>query len=80
MHGFGGYHTYMRDTPDRFEGLGDDTLMRSLYKNYATEGKTNNLPNGHFWVTLEDAKRCAAEVAGTHLGLKGGELEAYLKD
>ena len=38
MDGFGGYHTYKRDIPDRFESEADDTLMRSLYKNYATEG------------------------------------------
>merc|ERR1712187_383054 len=26
MHGFGGYHQYMRDVPDRFESEADDTL------------------------------------------------------
>ena len=51
MDGFGGYHTYKRDIPDRFESEADDTLMRSLYKNYATEGETNGHPNGHFWVS-----------------------------
>merc|ERR1712084_183805 len=51
MHGFGGYHQYMRDVPDRFEAEADDTLMRSMYQTYATEGKTEGWPNGHFWYT-----------------------------
>jgi hypothetical protein len=42
--------------------------MESMYKNYATEGMTNGLPNGHFWVTKENAKRAADEVSNTHLG------------
>jgi len=70
MDGFGGYHTYMRDVPDRFETESDDRLMNSLYTNYATEGEKNGKPNGHFWVTEADAKRVAAEVAVTHLGAK----------
>ena len=79
MDGFGGYHTYKRDVPDRFESEADDTLMRSLYKNYATEGETNNHPNGHFWVTHADAQRVAAEVAETHMGLKGDAATSYVK-
>lgn len=51
MDGFGGYHTYIRDVPDRFETEADDKLMESMYKNYATEGESGGLPNGHFWVT-----------------------------
>merc|ERR1711934_913494 len=78
MDGFGGYHTYKRDIPDRFEEESDDTLMRSLYKNYATEGEKDGLPNGHFWVTEADAKRVAKEVAATHLGLKGGDGDEYV--
>ena len=78
MDGFGGYHTYVRDIPDRFEGSGDDTLMKSLYKNYATEGKANGLPNGHFWVTREDAQRAATEVAANNLGL-GAKANSYVK-
>lgn len=80
MDGFGGYHTYKRDTPDRFESEADDTLMRSLYKNYATEGEANNLPNGHFWVTKADGKRVAKEVVQTHLGLKGDGADGYLNE
>jgi hypothetical protein len=68
MSGFGGYKTYMRDTPDRFETEADDTLMKSMYKTYATEGEDKNgLPTGHFWVTKADAEKAASEVVGTHL-------------
>ena len=31
MSGFMGYHTYVRDTPDRFETEEDDILMHSMY-------------------------------------------------
>ena len=47
MNGFGGYRTYIRDTPDRFESEADDTLMRSMYDTYATEGmNADGTPNG----------------------------------
>ena len=75
MDGFGGYHTYKRDTPDRFETESDDTLMRSLYKSYATEGKTKGEPNGHFWVTKSDGFNVATEVSDTHLGKVLGQAE-----
>ena len=79
MSGFGGYHTYIRDTPDRFESEADDTLMRSMYYTYATEGKKDGLPTGHFWVTTADAKKAAEEVVATHLHLKDGELKKYIE-
>ena len=80
MDGFGGYHTYIRDIPDRFEEESDDTLMRSLYKNYATEGRKNDLPTGHFWVTKENAMRASNEVVQTHLKLSDGDAKSYLKE
>jgi len=80
MDGFGGYHTYKRDIPDRFESEADDTLMKSLYKNYATEGESGGLPNGHFWVTTADAKRVSKEVVETHLGMKGESADGYLNE
>ena len=56
MNGFGGYHTYIRDTPDRFETEADDTLMKSMYATYATESEDKDgLPSGHFWVTKANA-------------------------
>ena len=80
MSGFGGYHTYIRDTPDRFESEADDTLMRSMYYTYATEGKKDGLPTGHFWVTKEDGYKAATEVVGTHLKLKKDELKKYVDE
>ena len=67
MSGFGGYHTYMRDIPDRFEEEKDDRLMNSLYDKYATEGKKDGHPTGQFWVDEANARAVAAEVAKTHL-------------
>ena len=79
MHGFGGYHTYMRDIPDRFETESDDRLMHSMYNQYATEGQKDGKPDGNFWLTRADAKRAAEEVVGTHLHLKGDAAKSYLK-
>ena len=70
MDGFGGYKTYIRDIPDRFETEADDTLMKSMYETYAMESADKDgLPTGRFWVTKESAKKAAAEVVGTHLRL-----------
>ena len=78
MHGFGGYHTYMRDIPDRFETESDDRLMHSMYNQYATEGRKDNLPTGAFWLDKANAKRASEEVIGTHLHLHGDAAKAYL--
>lgn len=80
MNGFGGYHQYIRDVPDRFETEADDTLMRSLYQNYATEGRVGDEPDGHYWVTKENAYRVSKEVVDTHLNLKGKSGDSYLKE
>ena len=56
MDGFGGYKTYIRDVPDRFETEADDTLMKSMYATYAIEGEDKDgLPTGRFWVTKASA-------------------------
>ena len=79
MSGFGGYHTYIRDTPDRFETEADDTLMKSMYATYATEGETaDHLPNGRFYVTKENAQKACDEVVNTHLHLKDKEKADYI--
>ena len=81
MNGFGGYRTYIRDTPDRFESEADDTLMRSMYDTYATEGMDKaGLPDGRFWVTEANAKKAAAEIVGTHLHLLGKDQETYVNE
>lgn len=81
MNGFGGYRTYVRDTPDRFESEADDTLMRSMYDTYATEGMDKaGLPDGRFWVTEANAKKAAAEIVGTHLHLLGDEQKSFVNE
>ena len=80
MNGFGGYRTYMRDIPDRYETESDDTLMRSMFQTYATEGATDGLPNGHYWVTRDNAVAASKEVIATHLGIKGDEADAFITE
>jgi len=81
MNGFGGYKTYIRDTPDRFESEADDTLMRSMYDTYATEGmNADGTPNGQFWVTKENAKKAAGEIVGTHLLLLGDAQKKFVDE
>ena len=80
MDGFGGYKTYIRDIPDRFETEADDTLMKSMYKTYAIEGEDKDgLPTGRFWVTKDSAKKACDEVVSTHLRLKSGDKTDYLE-
>ena len=79
MSGFGGYKTYIRDTPDRFETEADDTLMKSLYTTYAVEGEDKDgLPTGRYWVTKDMAMKAADEVVDTHLRLHKSEKTDYL--
>ena len=79
MSGFGGYKTYIRDTPDRFETEADDTLMKSMYTTYAVEGEDGaGLPNGRYWVTKDSALKACDEVVDTHLRLHKGEKKDYL--
>ena len=80
MDGFGGYHTYKRDVPDRFETEADDTLMRSMYENYAFEGKKDGHPTGHFWLDKKGARAASKEVVRTHLKLDDAGAEGYLKE
>ena len=80
MSGFGGYKTYIRDVPDRFETEADDTLMKSMYSTYAIEGEDKDgLPTGRFWVTKDSAKKACDEVVDTHLRLHGKEKTEYLE-
>ena len=81
MNGFGGYKTYIRDTPDRFESEADDTLMRSMYDTYGTEGmNADGTPNGKFWVTKENAKKAVGEVVCTHLKQCGADEKSYVNE
>ena len=79
MSGFGGYKTYIRDVPDRFETEADDTLMKSMYETYAVESEDKNgLPTGRFWVTKDSAMKACDEVVDTHLRLHKDAKKEYL--
>jgi len=80
MNGFGGYDTYVRDIPKRFETEDDDRLMHSLYKNYAFEGKTAGKPNGHFFLDEKNAEDASREVVMTHLKLNKDQATKYLAE
>ena len=71
---------YKRVTTPRFSADSDDIFMRSMIEQYAQEGKNKDgSPNGQFWMTEAQSRSAAAEVLGTHMKLKGAELDKYLK-
>ena len=70
---------YSRVTTDRFSADSDDIFMRSMIETYALETKNKDgSPTGTFQMSEATTKAAATEVLGTHKGLKGAELEAYL--
>ena len=54
--------------------------MRSVLSNYALEGKDDDSgkATGVFSLDETQAKALATEVLGTHKGLKGEQLKAYM--
>ena len=80
---------YKRVTTPRFEADTDDIFMRSMIEQYALEEKTKVVehddgtksggePSGKFWMDKAGTRAAAAEVLGTHKGLSGDALAAYL--
>mgnify|MGYP006109375303 CR=1 FL=1 len=69
---------------ERFRADSDDLFMRSVLDNYSSEGLTgkdgddNREPNGVFTISESQGKALAAEVLGTHKGIKGAALSAYM--
>ena len=54
---------YDRQTPERFQGERDDSLMRSLINTYAIELKNKDGgPSGNFFLDNSGAKEACAEV------------------
>ena len=50
-------------------------------KNYATEGVTKEgKPNGHFFITKDQAKTIGQEVVESHLNFKGSKKDQYMKE
>merc|ERR1712167_19099 len=62
-----GAKEYKRVIPSRFEGDGDDIFMRSVFTNYALEGKDDDgNPTGVFTLDETQAKALVTEVLCTH--------------
>lgn len=53
---------YTRKVPAIYSTDKDDRLMWSLIMQYATEGNTNNEPNGHFYLDAKKMEKVAREV------------------
>jgi hypothetical protein len=80
---------YERVVTPNFSADSDDLFMRSMISNYAVEErtkfvteedgtKTGGEPTGRFWMPKNEAMKAGNEVLGTHKGLAGAELSAYM--
>ena len=80
---------YERVTTPHFSSDSDDLFMRSMIRNYALEErtkfeteedgtKTGGEPTGRFWMNKHMTEHAGEEVLGTHKGLAGAELKAYM--
>merc|ERR1712196_739686 len=78
---------YERVTTPRFSADSDDIFMRSMIEQYALEERNENTddvtkpgsePSGKFWMNRIATLAAAKEVLGTHKGLSGKELDAYI--
>jgi len=54
--------------------------MKSLLTNYTLEGRTNDEPNGKFYLTKNGAKSVAKEVVGSHFGWTGDKRDQYVEE
>jgi len=55
--------------------------MRSMITTYAAEEKDEDgVPNGNFFLNKASAERALTEVVGTHKGLSGKNLKAYVTE
>ena len=77
---------YERVVPEHFSAGSDDLFMKSMIMNYSDEGKDCDKdsgeckPNGQFTMTEAATRAAAAEVLGSHKGLKGAAGSEYLKN
>ena len=53
--------------------------MRSIINNYAVEGQTKGVPNGHFYLTKDAVDDVSKEVVKTHLGMTSDNADSYIK-
>jgi len=79
--GMGAQGGYERSIPSRFTEERDDTLMRSLIKNYALEMKDENgAPSGHFFFDKDAAYNASMEVVQTHFKFDASRAKSFLAD
>lgn len=71
---------YEREVPERFSEVKDDRLMHSLITKYSLEGRTDDKPNGHFYMTKDAMQKATDEVIGTHYQFSGQRKENMVKD
>jgi hypothetical protein len=71
---------YKRKVPEMYSEEKDDRLMNSLIDRYSVEGRTNDKPNGHFYILSKDMEKVAREVVQTHFGFIANKREFYLRD
>ena len=70
---------YDRVIPERFTADSDDLFIRSMLKTYAVEvADKEDVPTGVFIMDKAAARAAATEVLGTHKGMKGEAISAYL--
>ena len=75
-----------KNTPDRFKDNSDDIFMRSMYRTYASDLEKvdketgEKIKTGELGVTKASAYQAGLEVLGTHKGLQGEALQAYMKE
>jgi len=70
---------YNRQTPDRFSGERDDSLMRSLIQDYAIELKDGSgAPSGNFFLNQEGARGVCNEVLTNNQHLSSAKATAFL--
>ena len=79
---------YERIPTMRFSGPGDDSFLHSMIMKYAAEEKVEKevdgfkvggVPSGNFFLNKASAELAAKEVLSSHKGLKGADLDAYMK-
>jgi len=54
--------------------------MRSIINNYAVEGQTKGVPNGHFYLNKDSVDDVSREVVKTHLNMKSDQADKYIND
>ena len=72
-------HNFKRIIPERFSADSDDLFMRSMLKTYAIEvTDKEGVPTGVFIMDKPAARAAATEILGTHKGMDGNAISAYL--